>query len=384
MQKIRQEIGNLHEQMVALSNKAKNEQRSFNAEENAKYEALMQDFENKRKELSRAEAEFEREKYLNEIVSPVLEENPHAKRSEEDNFNSFVNYLRRGVIDESLKRDLNESASDKGGVLVPTSLQSKIREKLNDLNVIRQIASVQSSNSNQDIPVFDDVSGFDWIDEMAAFKSADASFSKVSIGAHKLGGIIKISEELLNDNISNLESFLIRKSAEKIALTEEQAFVNGDGVKKPQGLVNTSNDFKLASNVGITSNDIIDAFFALKSAYRKNAVWLVSDEFMKAVYKLVDGDNRPLWLPALSAGGYDTILGKRVVYCSSLDGFGALKVPAILGDFSFYEIWDRNTMSFTRLNELYAQNDMIGIKVRSRLDAKIIINEAILKISCPE
>lgn len=49
MQKLRQEIGNLHEQMVALSNKAKNEQRSFSAEENTKYEALMQDFESKRK-----------------------------------------------------------------------------------------------------------------------------------------------------------------------------------------------------------------------------------------------------------------------------------------------------------------------------------------------
>ncbi len=79
MQKLRQEIGNLHEQMVALSNKAKNEQRSFSAEENTKYEALMQDFESKRKELSRAEAELEREKYLNEVVSPVLGQNPKGE-----------------------------------------------------------------------------------------------------------------------------------------------------------------------------------------------------------------------------------------------------------------------------------------------------------------
>lgn len=99
MQKLRQEIGNLHEQMVALSNKAKNEQRSFSAEENTKYEALMQDFESKRKELSRAEAELEREKYLNEVVSPVLGQNPKGEDedlNEENHMRSFVNYLRNG------------------------------------------------------------------------------------------------------------------------------------------------------------------------------------------------------------------------------------------------------------------------------------------------
>ncbi|EFM0758639.1 phage major capsid protein, partial [Campylobacter jejuni] len=52
-------------------------------------------------------------------------------------------------------------------------------------------------------------------------------------------------------------------------------------------------------------------------------------------------------------------------------------------DFSFYEIWDRSSMSFTRLNELYSQNDLIGIKVRLRLDAKLMDNSAVCKIVCP-
>lgn len=150
--------------MVALSNKAKNEQRSFSAEENTKYEALMQDFESKRKELSRAEAELEREKYLNEVVSPVLGQNPKGEDedlNEENHMRSFVNYLRNGSIDNILKRNvLNESTAEQGGILVPTTLQSKIREKLNDLSVIRKIATVQKSSSNQIIPVFDEMEIF--------------------------------------------------------------------------------------------------------------------------------------------------------------------------------------------------------------------------------
>lgn len=387
MQKLRQEIGNLHEQMVALSNKAKNEQRSFSAEENTKYEALMQDFESKRKELSRAEAELEREKYLNKVVSPVLGQNPKEEDedlNEENHMRSFVNYLRNGSIDNILKRNiLNESTAEQGGILVPTTLQSKIREKLNDLSVIRKIATVQKSSSNQIIPVFDEMGEFSWLGEQESFTEVSANFSSLSIGAHKLGGIIKISEELLSDNIVNLESFIVRKAAEKISKTEELSFINGDGNKKPTGLKNAKKAFTLASNQGITSNDIIDAFFSLDSAYRKNATWLVGDEFMKAIYKLTDNDNRPLWLPALSANGYDTILGKKVVYCSGVDGFGVSKVPAFFGDFSFYEIWDRSSMSFTRLNELYSQNDLIGIKVRLRLDAKLMDNSAVCKIVCP-
>ncbi|TKX30651.1 phage major capsid protein [Campylobacter estrildidarum] len=386
MQKLRQEIGNIHEQMVALSNLAKNEQRSFSAEENVKYESLVKDFEEKRNELSRLEAEAEREKYLNQVISPILTENPQDQRqaNEEEYMRSFVNYLRNGLIDQNLQRDvLNETTAEKGGVLVPTILQSKIREKLTDLSVIRKIATIQKSSSNQTIPVFDGMGDFSWIDEMATFNEVSANFTKLSIGAYKLGGIIKISEELLSDNILNLESFIVRKAAEKISKAEEDAFIRGDGDKKPTGLINAKKEFKLVSNSGITSNDLIDAFFNLDSAYRKNACWLVSDDFMKGVYKLTDNDGRPLWLPALSAGGYDTILGKKVVYCSALDGFGANKIPAFFGDFSFYEIWDRSNMSFTRLNELYAQNDLIGIKVRLRLDAKLMDDLAVCKISCP-
>lgn len=385
MQKIREEIGALHKQMLELSNKAKNEKRAFSTDEEQKYNEMLKDFESKRSELLRLEEEQKREKFLNEVTSIRLEQNPHPQKEEErDSMRSFVKYLRSGVIDTSLQRDaLNEASGDKGGVLVPTTLQSKIRSKLTDLSVIRKIATVQKSSTNQDIPILEDISGFGWIDEMASFNEASASFSKLTIGAYKLGGIIKISEELLNDNISNLESFLIRKSAEKIAQAEEEAFIKGDGNKKPTGIVNTKTKYELASNSGITSNDVIDAFFTLKSAYRSNACWLVGDDFMKALYKLVDVDGRPLWMPALSSGGYDTILGKKVIYCSSLDGFGANKIPAIFGDFSFYEIWDRETMSFTRLNELYAQNDLVGIKVRSRLDAKLITDEAVCKIVTP-
>lgn len=387
MQNLRQEIAKLHEQMVTLSNTAKNEQRSFNAEENAKYEALMQDFQSKREELSRAEAELERENYLNEITSPTLETNPktQVKVLEEEHMRSFVNYLRNGSIDNNLKRNtLNEGSIEQGGVLVPTTLQNKIREKLNELSVIRKVATIQKSSSNQIIPIFDEMGEFSWLEEQESFKEVSAKFSSLSIGAHKLGGIIKISEELLNDNILNLENFIVRKAAEKISKTEELSFINGDGNKKPTGLKNAKNAFILSSNQGITSNDIIDAFFSLDSAYRKNATWLVGDEFMKAIYKLTDNDNRPLWLPALSANGYDTILGKKVVYCSALDGFSANGVPAFFGDFSFYEIWDRSNMSFTRLNELYSQNDLIGIKVRLRLDAKLVDDLAVCKLVCPK
>lgn len=261
MQKIREEIGALHKQMVELSNKAKNEKRTFSTEEEQKYNEMVKDFESKRNELLRLEEEQKRESFLNEVVSVRLDQNPQNENIKKDNMDSFVRYLRSGIIDKSLQRDaLNESAGDKGGVLVPTTLQSKIRTKLTDLSVIRKLATVQKSSTNQDIPILDDISGFGWIDEMANFNEASASFSKLTIGAYKLGGIIKISEELLNDNISNLESFLIRKSAEKISQTEEEAFIKGDGSKKPTGLINTTTEYQLSSNSGITSHDVIDAF----------------------------------------------------------------------------------------------------------------------------
>ena len=74
-----------------------------------------------------------------------------------------------------------------------------------------------------------------WIDEEGAYLESDDSFGQVSIGAYKLGTMIKVSEELLNDSVFDLESYISREFARRIGAKEEEAFFTGDGSGKPLG-----------------------------------------------------------------------------------------------------------------------------------------------------
>lgn len=88
-----------------------------------------------------------------------------------------------------------------------------------------------------------------WIDEEGAIPESDDSFGQVSIGAYKLATMIKVSEELLNDSVFNLESYITREFARRIGNKEEEAFFIGDGTGKPTGILNATG----GGQVGVTA-----------------------------------------------------------------------------------------------------------------------------------
>lgn len=47
------------------------------------------------------------------------------------------------------------------------------------------------------------------------------------------------------------------------------------------------------------------------------------------------------------------------------------------GDFSYYNIADRGSRAFQRLDELYAANGMAGFLLRGRVDGMLIDNSAV-------
>ena len=149
-----------------------------------------------------------------------------------------------------------------------------------------------------------------WIDEEGAYTESDDSFGQVSIGAYKLGTMIKVSEELLNDSVFDLESYIAREFARRIGTKEEEAFFTGDGTGKPLGILAASGGAETgvtaASATAVTADELIDLFYSLKSPYRKNAVWVLNDSTIKAIRKLKDNNGQYLWQPSLVAGTPDT------------------------------------------------------------------------------
>lgn len=192
---------------------------------------------------------------------------------------------------------------------------------------------------------------------------------------------MKVSEELLHDSAFDLEDYFIGEFKRRIGNKEEEAFLTGDGVNKPTGIFHTTGGAEIgvtaAAAAAITADELIDLYYSLNSAYRKDAVWLLNDATMKNIRKLKDQNGQYLWQPALHEGGYDTLIGKRLYTSPFAPTLAAGARTIAFGNFKFYWIGDRQGITFKRLNERYADTGQIGFLASKRLDARLILPEAI-------
>jgi HK97 family phage major capsid protein len=248
--------------------------------------------------------------------------------------------------------------------------------------LFRSLAKIISTSSgDRKIPVVATKGTASWVDEEAPIPESDDSFGLVSIGAYKLATMIKVSEELLNDSVFNLESYIAKEFARRIGAKEEEAFFIGDGTGKPTGIFNATGGATLgvtaASATAITVDEVMDLFYSLKSPYRKNATFVMNDATVKAIRKLKDGSGQYIWTPSITAGTPDTILNRPVKTSAYVPTIASTAKSIAFGDFGYYWVADRQGRSFQRLNELYAATGQVGFKATQRVDGKLILPEAI-------
>ena len=248
--------------------------------------------------------------------------------------------------------------------------------------MFRQLAKVVTTSSgDKKIPVVAAKGTASWVDEEGVIPESDDTFGQVSIGAYKLATMIKVSEELLNDSVFNLEQYIAKEFARRIGSKEEEAFFIGDGNGKPTGIFNAAGGAGVGvtttSVSGISFDEIMDLFYSLKSPYRKNAFFVTNDATVKSIRKLKDGNGQYLWQPSVTAGQPDTILNRPLKTSAYVPVIASAAKTIAFGDFSYYWVADRQGRSFQRLNELYAATGQVGFKATQRVDGKLILNEAI-------
>ena len=361
----------------------------LSAEDDATYSRMEQEISDLGKEISRMERLEALDAQMKEPVNHPLTGKPmrsriieRTGRASDEYRTSFWDMMRSKAPLPSVVNALQEGTDSEGGYLVPDEYERTLVEALEEENVLRQLAKViRTSSGDRKIPVVATKGTASWIDEEGAYTESDDSFGQVSIGAYKVGTMIKVSEELLNDSVFDLESYIAKEFARRIGAKEEEAFFTGDGSGKPLGVLAATGGAETgvtaASSTAITADELMDLFYSLKSPYRKKAVWVLNDSTIKAVRKLKDSTGQYLWQPSLTAGTPDTILNRPVYTSSYVPAIAAGAKTIAFGDFSYYWIADRQGRSFKRLNELYAANGQVGFLASQRVDGKLVLSEAV-------
>lgn len=361
-------------------------------EDTATYDKMEQDVMNLGKEIERLERQAAIDAELSKATSTPLTGKPGAKmgkdevektgRASDEYKGSFWNAMRVKAPMPSVLNALQEGTDSEGGYLVPDEFERTLVEALEEENVFRTLAHViRTSSGDRKIPVVASKGSASWVDEEGAYQESDDAFSQVSIGAYKLGTMIKVSEELLADSVFDLEAYISKEFARRIGAREEESFFNGDGKGKPLGILAATGGAEVgvtaASATAITADEVIDLFYSLKAPYRKNAVWVLNDATVKQIRKLKDSTGQYLWQPSLVAGTPDTILGRPVKTSAFMPTAAAGAKTIAFGDFKYYWIADRQGRTFKKLSELYAANGQVGFMGTQRVDGKLILPEAI-------
>lgn len=356
-------------------------------EDAATYEKMEEDVVNLGNEVERLERQKAMDLELSKATTSPITTRPNEQgkskmgRASDEYKEAFWKSMRNKQSFE-IQNALQIGTDSEGGYLVPDEFERTLVEALEEENIFRRLASViTTSYGDRKIPVVSSKGTASWVEEEGPIPESDDTFGQVSIGAYKLATMIKVSEELLNDSVFNLEKYIAKEFARRIGAKEEEAFLVGDGLGKPTGIFNSIGgaDIGVTSSAAgaITLDELLDLVYGLKSPYRKKASFIMNNSTVKAIRKLKDGNGQYLWQPSVSLGEPDTILNHPVNTSVHVPTIAAGNKTVAFGDFGYYWVADRQGRSFQRLNELFAATGQVGFKATQRVDGKLILPEAI-------
>ena len=347
------------EEMKKLVDGANTETRALNEEEVNAFSALEKEV----KDIDATIAAVEATRSLENVDAPADDAEAET-RSAEDIFADYV----RGV---EVRADEMTTSTD--GNIIPNELSKDIIRKVDELSgIFSRVSRVNSTGTYTQIKEGNKVSaGF--VDELAEVTASSATFDTVEIGHYKLGALAKISYELINQANFNITGEVESQIVDAIAEKMEDAIINGDGVKKPTGLVKGGTTYTLASSTAITADELVKILHTLKAPYQNKAAWLMNRNTLCAIRLLKDNNGQYLFHEAeLTSGFAGYILGKPVMLSEKVKDF-----EIFFGDYArAYKVNANPSMSVQMLREKYATQGMVGILAFAYVDGKVVNDEA--------
>ena len=303
--------------------------------------------------------------YGRPILSTAVEtEEPHKK--------AFNAYLRHGD-DEALRglalegKALSTAVAGDGGYLVDPRTADTVKSILVATGSIRSIASVVTVDaSNFDVLIDRSDVGTGWVTETGSVsETATPLIERISIRLHQLAAMPKASQRLLDDSAFDVEGWLAEKIASRFIRSESAAFVNGDGVDKPKGILlpaKVPNSAWTWGSLGYVASGaaadfpttnavdcIVNLVYALAAPYRANATFVMNSKTAGAVRKMKDADGRFMWADGLAVAEPPRLMGYPVLICEDMPDIAANAHAIAFGDFAAgYTIAERTDLRILR------------------------------------
>ena len=297
-------------------------------------------------------------------------------------------YCRKGMegITPDEKKALTVSNDTTGGYLAPPEYIRELIKNITEISPIRGISRVrQTGQRSIQIPKRTGTFAAQWVSE-AGTRSETTGWQVglEEIPAHEMYALVDISEQDLEDSVFNLEAEMQSEFTEQFAKAEGLAFVSGNAVGKPEGILTNASVAESNSGSGtlLTADGLITMVHAIKSDYSRNGTFVFNRGSLAAIRKLKDAAGQYVFQAGMSLSGNmsATILGHSYVEATDMPSIAGGNFPVAFGDFRRgYLIVDRVAMAVLRDPFTQANTGNIRYIARRRVGGQVILPEAIIK-----
>ncbi len=289
-----------------------------------------------------------------EIGARSLTSGPRSSALAREHKAAFDAYVRKGETGPILRLEekaLSAGSNPDGGYLVPDDTERTIMQAVKDISPIRQIAgNRQVSATIYKKPFSVSGPGTGWVGETDARpETTSPTLAELAFPTVELYAMPAATSTLLDDSAVDIDAWIAEEVAQAFAAQEGGAFVNGDGVNKPTGLLNytkVDNASWSWGNIGYRatgtagafdaanpSDDLIDLVYTLKAGYRANAHWLMNRAVQAEIRKFKDSNGDYLWQPPASPGAPPSLMNFPIAESEDMPNIATDSYSIAFGDF---------------------------------------------------
>lgn len=214
------------------------------------------------------------------------------------------------------KTIMSEGTPAQGGYTVPVEYSKEIIKLERAGSILRQLArGFPMGSLTRLLPRQLTNVTVTWTDEGAVKTETKPTFGQLTQTAKKLAAIVKMTDELLEDNSVELDQFIMELIAEAMGLEEDRVgFAGNTGAGDPfMGVLYAAGvNAVTMAGANVTGDDVIDLIMSINAKYRQNATLITSTNGLKLIMKLKDSTGQYLWMRP--AGNYPpTIWNEKYV-----------------------------------------------------------------------
>lgn len=385
IQALREKIANFAKQANQLI--ADKGDQIWTPEEQAKFDGFANEINSAKAAIKNIETmrEMEADKFFNAAPPKKDADTPIASLV------AVALYMRYGnnVTAEqaaAIHNAMSTTTPSEGGYTVPAEVAKMVIDRLKAYGGMRDVSTILTTETGHamNFPTSDGTSEIgEIVAENVATTVGNLSFGTVGLPVWKYSSKqVALPLELIQDSAIDVVAFVVNRLATRIARIQNMHYTVGTGSFQPTGIITASTVGKVGATGQVATVayiDLVDLKHSVNRAYRSSAKWMMNDLTVAGLSKLVDTVGRPIWIPAITEGAPDLLLGKPIAVNDDVPVMAASAKSIVFGDLSQYNIRDvANSTTMRRFDDsVFALNGQVGFCGWTRSGGNLLDTSAV-------